>query len=87
MGLGSGIRKKPIPDPGSRGQKGTGSRIRLRNTGKKFSLLPTCQIILQAKMLKCLQPSRGQCCGSGMIYSGAGSYFSGRSGSGSCQVN
>jgi hypothetical protein len=30
---GSGIRKKPIPDPGSRGQKGTGSRIRIRNTG------------------------------------------------------
>jgi hypothetical protein len=28
---GSGIRKKPIPDPGSRGQKGTGSRI--CNTG------------------------------------------------------
>jgi hypothetical protein len=34
MGLGSGIRdprsgirKKPIPDPASRGQKGTGSRI------------------------------------------------------------
>jgi hypothetical protein len=27
MGLGSGIRKKPIPDPGSGGQKGTGSRI------------------------------------------------------------
>ena len=25
---GSGIGKKPIPDPGSRGQKGTGSRIR-----------------------------------------------------------
>jgi hypothetical protein len=39
MGLGSGIRdprsgirKKPIPDSGSRGQKGTGSRIRIRNT-------------------------------------------------------
>jgi hypothetical protein len=32
MGLGSGIRKKPIPDPGSRGQKGTGSRIRIRKT-------------------------------------------------------
>jgi hypothetical protein len=32
MGLGSGIRKKPIPDPGSRGQKGTGSRIRIGNT-------------------------------------------------------
>ncbi len=32
---GSGIRKKPIPDPGSRiqGSKGTGSRIRIRNTG------------------------------------------------------
>jgi hypothetical protein len=29
MGLGSGIRdpEKPIPDPGSRGQKGTGSQI------------------------------------------------------------
>ncbi len=33
MALGSGIRKKPIPDPGSRGQKGPGSRI--RNTGCK----------------------------------------------------
>ncbi len=30
----SGIREKPIPDPGSRGQKGTGSRIRIRNTDK-----------------------------------------------------
>jgi hypothetical protein len=30
--VGSGIWKKPIPDPGSRGQKGTGSRIRIRNT-------------------------------------------------------
>ncbi len=33
MGLGYEIRKKPILDPGSRGQKGTGSRIRIRNTG------------------------------------------------------
>jgi hypothetical protein len=32
MDLGSGIRKKSIPDPGSRGQKGTGSRIRIRHT-------------------------------------------------------
>ncbi len=32
MGLGSEIRKKPIPDPGSRGEKGSGSRIRIRNT-------------------------------------------------------
>jgi hypothetical protein len=28
----SGIRKKPIPDPGSSGQNGTGSWIRIRNT-------------------------------------------------------
>jgi hypothetical protein len=35
MGLGSGIRQKPIPDPGSRGQKGTGPRIRIRNTSVK----------------------------------------------------
>jgi hypothetical protein len=36
MGLGSGIRNKPIPDPGSgsRDQKGTGSLIRIRNTEK-----------------------------------------------------
>jgi hypothetical protein len=34
----SGIRKKPIPDPGSRGQKSTGpgSRIRIRNTGSRY---------------------------------------------------
>ena len=30
----SGIRKKPIPDPGSRGQKGTGSRILLKTLVK-----------------------------------------------------
>jgi hypothetical protein len=30
----SGIRKKSIPDPGSGGKKCTGSRIRIRNTGK-----------------------------------------------------
>jgi hypothetical protein len=28
----SGIQKKPIQDPGSRGQKCNGSRIRIRNT-------------------------------------------------------
>jgi hypothetical protein len=38
---GSGIRdlgsgKKPFLDPGSRGQKGTGSRIRIRNTVLKY---------------------------------------------------
>jgi hypothetical protein len=35
---GSEIRKKPIPDPGSRGQKGTGSWIRIRNTAVKSIL-------------------------------------------------
>jgi hypothetical protein len=32
---GSEIRKKPFPDPGSRGQKSNGSRIRNTNTNKK----------------------------------------------------
>ncbi len=35
---GSEIRKKPFPDPGSRGQKGTGSRIRVRNTAQKHRI-------------------------------------------------
>ncbi len=40
----SGIRKKTIPDPGSRGQKGTGSRIRIRNTGIQIGfLLSSCK--------------------------------------------
>jgi hypothetical protein len=58
MVLGSGIRKKPIPDPGSRGQKGTGSRIRIRNTGffylinriqkcAKIGSLSSCEMGLQ----------------------------------------
>jgi hypothetical protein len=33
----SRIRKNPIPDPRSRGQKATGFRIRIRNTGTAFS--------------------------------------------------
>ncbi len=36
----SGIREKPIPDPGSRGQKGTGSRIRIRNTAVVGNFCP-----------------------------------------------
>jgi len=32
--VGSIIGKKPFPDFGSRGPKGTGSRIRIRNTGE-----------------------------------------------------
>jgi hypothetical protein len=35
----SGIRKKPIPDPGSRGQKGTESQVRIRNTVQEQSKL------------------------------------------------
>ncbi len=38
---GSGIRKKPIPDPRSRGQKGTGSRIRIRNTDYFILISPS----------------------------------------------
>jgi hypothetical protein len=58
MDLGSGIRKKPIPDPGSRGQKGTGSRIRIRNTattgpprtiGKSFTKLNMAEFVLRDK--------------------------------------
>jgi hypothetical protein len=40
----SGIRKKPIPDPGSRGQKGTGSRI--RNTAHHFNTDPDPKLSL-----------------------------------------
>jgi hypothetical protein len=29
----------PIPDPGSTGQKGTGSRIRIPNTGHEMDIL------------------------------------------------
>jgi hypothetical protein len=35
MDLGSGIWKKPIVDPESRGQKGTDPRSRIRNTGSQ----------------------------------------------------
>jgi hypothetical protein len=52
MGLGSGLRdprsgmrKKPIPDPGSRGQKGTGSRI--RNIGLRHDE-PALQLVTPA---------------------------------------
>ena len=38
---GPGIRNKPIPDPGSRGQKGTVSRIRIRNTGNTIFISGT----------------------------------------------
>jgi hypothetical protein len=34
---GSEIQEKPFPDPGSRGQKGTGSRILIRNTDRNGS--------------------------------------------------
>jgi hypothetical protein len=48
---GSGIRNKPIPDPGSRGQKGPnpGSRIRIRNTGwqPKYSNAPELFLLVR----------------------------------------
>jgi hypothetical protein len=37
----SEIRKKPIPDPGSRGPKGTGSRIRIR---KNIGIMHTKEV-------------------------------------------
>jgi hypothetical protein len=40
MGLGSGIRDPVKTYPGSRGQKGTGSRIWIRNTGSGINLYP-----------------------------------------------
>jgi hypothetical protein len=44
----SGIRKKPILDPGSRDQKGTGSRIRIRNTGNHKTVEIKCFLIIFA---------------------------------------
>ncbi len=42
--VGSGIRKKPIPDPGSRIRGAKRFRIRIRNTAfPKISLFPCCQ--------------------------------------------
>jgi hypothetical protein len=40
MGLGSGIRKKPIPDPGSRVKKAPNSSSRIRNTDRNDEPLP-----------------------------------------------
>jgi hypothetical protein len=37
-----GSEKKSIPDPGSRGQKGTGSRIRIRNTAVNLGNNAAC---------------------------------------------
>jgi hypothetical protein len=61
MGLGSGIRdprsgirKKPIPDPGSRGQKGTGSRIRIRNTGSRQQSCPPTTLNCISLRMRCL---------------------------------
>ncbi len=42
MGLGSGIRKKPIPDPGSRVKKPPDPRSRISNTDR---LVPTAEVL------------------------------------------
>jgi hypothetical protein len=65
MGLGSGIRKKPILDPGSRGQKGTGSRI--RNTGIHLAR-PYCG------WWKGIHPARPLTGADGMLYDTEKSY-------------
>jgi hypothetical protein len=41
MGLGSGTRKNPIPNPGSRGQKGTRSATLRRTTTQQLLTLMT----------------------------------------------
>jgi hypothetical protein len=71
MGLGSGIRKKLIPDPGSSGQKGTGSRI--RNTGLLYVVLDVSQSPHYATIQSCGSGSGIQCLlthGSGILDSG-----------------
>jgi hypothetical protein len=68
--LRSGIRKKPIPDPGSRGQIGTGSRI--RNTAKNTRFFLTYGTFF---LLKIRYRGTVRCCGSGMFISDAGSEF------------
>ncbi len=54
MDLGYGIRDPgsgTIPDPGSRGQKGTGSRIRIRNTEGNHGACDTVPLLFQEKLL------------------------------------
>jgi hypothetical protein len=47
--------QKPIPDPGSRGQKGAGSRIRIRNTVTKFETWVTFMFLGE----KCVECEKG----------------------------
>jgi hypothetical protein len=54
MALGSGIRKNPIPDPGSRSQKGTGSRIRIRNTANHPLKITSIKIAYPGPLLDSL---------------------------------
>jgi len=42
----------PIPDSGSRGQKGTGSRIRIRNTGRSTTDLTGPETIFFLLLIK-----------------------------------
>ncbi len=52
MGLGYGIRKKPITDPWSRGQKGTD--IRIRNTATKYFFTNSEKIICCRRIQECV---------------------------------
>ncbi len=74
MGLGSRIRKKPIPDPGSRGQKGTVSRIRIRNTAG-YSALLAPKKKCGSRQISVADPDPGSGAfltpGSGMVFSGS----------------
>ncbi len=80
---GSAIRKKPIQDHGSKGQKGTGSRIRIRNTdfnhekrelshSKRIRVHPSVRILkIQIRNLKNhdIPPSWGPVSACGDVFS------------------
>jgi hypothetical protein len=44
MDLGPGIREKTVPEPGSKGQKGTGPQIRIRNTESNHNNRPVLRV-------------------------------------------
>jgi hypothetical protein len=64
---GSEIRKKPIPDPGSWGQKGTGSRIRIHNTAGMFIPDPVSGIFFHPQTESGYRGQKGT--GSGILNS------------------
>jgi hypothetical protein len=60
----------PIPDPGSRGQKGTGSRIRIRNTDCRY-IFQSSKIVSHKKVTE--QQNQGFSSIFGLLMQGSGS--------------